>query len=33
MVGFLYSAAYAITGPAHFTISEVTIIIIIIIRT
>jgi len=24
-VGFLYSAAYAITGPAHCTISEVAV--------
>jgi len=24
-VGFLYSAAYVITGPAHFTISEVAV--------
>jgi len=24
-VGFLYSAAYAMTGPAHFTISEVAV--------
>jgi len=25
-VGFLYSAAYAMTGPAHFTISEVAVV-------
>jgi len=24
-VGFLYSAAYAMTGPARFTISEVAV--------